>query len=303
MTDPLDSPSNHELIKEKIAIIQNSISKNEDPFKYQLNFSFHGIEISFHTESYQLWKNLKSYLPKNWLLSFKPKNKIFHHNVPASIKSIFDNEVSSLIKNIEKDSLKFSTQRDFTACLTQEHICHVMFEDMIDDGLHNFFRWYLSPKLIKYNKCMIHSSVVIDENSYAQVFLGPSGAGKTTITQLSRPKRVLSDDMNLFILDDNKIYARPGGVGGFYKPDVELDQKFTVKNIFWLKQSHQNYREEIPVITQHRHFLSSLANIPWKSLTSDKAEDYLRFCQKIVQITPLQNLYFSKDPDFFKNLS
>lgn len=298
MEESLLPPKNKSLLNRKVSLLENTQFHSRGC----LRFSFHGVSITFHTQSRELLSELENYIPDSWRISSSQCYEVFHHPIPEQFKPIFDDETSSIVESLKFKGEQISVQRDFIAKLKNYKKCYTIFHDKLDDGFHNFFRWYLSPKLIDLKKAMIHSSVVLNKFGKAEVFLGPSGAGKTTITSLSKPRKVLSDDMNLLQIENGKLYALAGGVGGLYKPDVDFDQKFEVENIFWLVQDSKTQIQELPPIVQSRHLLSSLANLPWNSISSEENYQILDLCKNILGFKPLKALHFTKASDFWRFL-
>ncbi len=292
--------------------LQNTLQKSKIEFLKKstfkcgkgesLIFSFHGIPISFHTSVPSLISLLKEYLPDAWVKnkSLSHSYKIFHQSPAQEIAQKFDNESSSDVFHF-KNSFKgceqiFAVQRDFVATLnTQERCYYCHFEPIIDDGLHNFFRWMLSPLLLDLSKAMLHAAALINEKEEAFLFLGPSGAGKTTMTEMGSPRLVLSDDMNLVSFENDKLFVSAGGVGGLYKPQVALDRKFEVKNLFWLNQAKENSIVELSPLQQVQFMLSSFANLPWKNFSKDEQEKAFNSAQAIINCMPLKQLNFTKE--------
>ena len=63
--------------------------------------------------------------------------------------------------------------------------------------IENYFRILFSYRLLECGGAMIHSACVVDDGG-AYLFVGTSGAGKSTIAKLSweTGRRILSDDLN-----------------------------------------------------------------------------------------------------------
>ena len=270
-----------------------------------LEFNFHSISIEFFSTSEKLIKDLKNYLPASWQKNFdenESTKKVFHSPPPSHLKEIFDDEESSdvfhHVFHPNKEENIFAVQRDFVASVdSYKTKYNCMFEGNIDDGLHNFFRWMLSPLLLKNSKAMLHAAALVDKNNNALLFLGPSGAGKTTITELGAPRLILSDDMNLIDFSSNELTCAAGGVGGLYKPQVALDSKFQIKNIFWLNQSKENSITQLPPLKQTQYVLSSFANLPWETFDNSTQTKVFDAAQTIVTAHNIQQLNFKKESE------
>jgi len=230
------------------------------------NFLFHGIPISFNTTSKSLYEELKNYIPKKWTtLEASTSSKTFHviyHQSPLQYQNFsmeeFCDEESSLTYLYKEE---FFIQRDFVAKKgPQQTMC--LFSNRIDDGFHNFFRWFLSPLLISESMAMLHCAAILSHDNKVNIFLGPSGAGKTTITKLAKDRFVLSDDMNLLGLGEKGLWCSAGGVGGLYKPQVPISSRYEIKNIYWLTKDKEVKTVEQRKITQNQQILLSFANLP-----------------------------------------
>ncbi|MCF8059996.1 MAG: phosphoenolpyruvate carboxykinase (ATP) [Bacteriovoracaceae bacterium] len=262
------------------------------------SFSFHSLPIKLYSNSSTFLDLVKNYIPKKWQsTSLRETNEIFHSPPSIKLKQIFDDEASSLVsEEFTEENINVIAQRDFVASNSKtDGSVKTIFPPEIDDGFHNFFRWYLSPKLIPHKKAMLHCSAVLDRFGKANLFLGPSGAGKTTITSLSEERITLSDDMNLIAIEDNQLVVYPGGVGGLYKPQVPINQSFSIANIYWLKQSDQDKAENLSKITQQRFLIASLANLNWKSFKPSFQEQILDLVDHVLKLKEIQLLEFKKD--------
>ena len=290
---------NNELTQDKINYL-NQFSGNEDlPC---VSFLFHGIEIELYSNNKVFLEQFKLYLPPSWLQApTQRKKKVFHFDLSNwDSKYPFDEEHSSLPHFQDG----YTIQRDFVAKEYIENdyvICS--FQAQLDDGLHNFFRWYLSPQLIPQKKAMIHSAAILSENEdEVLLFFGPSGAGKTTVTELSSPRKVLSDDMNVLHYDCGKILCSPGGVGGLYKPEVSIDKKYPVKSIYWLVQDQHFEIKEINKKEQFKLLLSSLANLPLGSIDKGFEEEILELSSQILSSQKIQAMHFPKSSEIWMQI-
>lgn len=293
---------NLQLFEKKIEYLQAQRSQNNQTF-YQLSFRFHEIEISFHSDNQDFIKELKEYIPSDWLTKTNPTaQSIFHFDVAHwSEAEPYDNEKSSLTHFHQG----YIIQRDFIAHYEKgSQTTYTAFEAKLDDGLHNFFRWYLSPQLLPLNKAMIHSSAILSKDEReAFLFFGPSGAGKTTITELASPRKILSDDMNVLHIENGQLFCSPGGVGGLYKPQVSLDRKYPVKSIFWLIQSDLYSTEKVAQIHQYKYLLATFANLPLGNIDITLEEQILAFADRITHLKEIENLYFPKRKDIWNQLN
>lgn len=294
----------NELQEKKIDLLKNT--SFSDTFLY--SFKFHGIAILLHTSSQHLIDALSNYIPTSWKIEqnedWLAAKIIYHQPPPENSLSFFCEESSSDVfyHSCDKNHL-FAIQRDFVAKIDKENDhYYCLFEPNIDDGFHNFFRWMLSPLLLDRKKAMLHCAALINRKKEAFLFLGPSGAGKTTITELGIPRPILSDDMNLIDFSKNKPFAYAGGVGGLYKPEVELDRSFPIKKMFWLNQETSNSIEDLTRLKQIQFMLASFANLPWQNFSYDSQELSFNCAEEIISALPLDLLNFKKEADIWKTI-
>ena len=285
------------------ALLDQKLKLLEDPnieIKAIVSFDFHGISINFHTSEAKLASELLAYLPPMWIKAQATRGiDIFHTNFPELGIDWVDESSS----DIHSPNPETAIQRDFAAQTNpKEKNCYVFFEGAIDDGLHNFMRWFLSPRLITSQKMILHSSALAcKKTSKAYLFLGPSGAGKTTVTSLGGERLVLSDDMNLLDFSDS-ITISPGGVGGLYKPQVSIDAGFDIDTAYWLVQSNSNSVKNVSLKIQSRYLLASMANMPWSSIDSSDSLDVLEVIEKVLSKLQIRELHFKKDSSFWELL-
>jgi len=285
---------NQSLALEKINYLKESSTLL--PHNY-LNFNFHSIPIKFHSNNDKFLIELKEYLPSEWLIDdSKDYNidckSVYHFDLRNWKHNIdFDDEVSSLTHQIEGHTI----QRDFVA-IKNEGATLCSFDAKLDDGAHNFFRWFLSPLLIQKNKLMIHSSAILSHDfNKAYLFFGPSGAGKTTISELAKPRKILSDDMNVLHLEKGELLCSAGGVGGLYKPQVPIDKKYKIENIFWLIQDKHSSISSSTKKEQFKYLLATCANLPLGNINKTLEDEILSLSESILHQKAIQKLHFPKE--------
>jgi hypothetical protein len=114
--------------------------------------------------------------------------------------------------------------------------------------------------LIHVHSMVIHSSCVAIQNNGAYLFLGQSGAGKTTTIKTLSEHTILGDDMNILSFHEGKWFVQAGAIGGqiVYK---KFDEKFELKKMFWLKKNSNLKLTPIPTEDAQLKLLGSAANL------------------------------------------
>lgn len=289
--------SNQDLLLIKKDYLKNFNSST----KYNIQFSFHDISIDFQSDSSFLIDEIKRFIPKSWSkYDTKTSYKLIHNSLPIS-QDKWDNEESSEVYSEENVAI----QRDFIANFDKNsNTSHAIFSPKICDGFFNYFRWFLSERLIADKKSILHCSALLDNKNRAHIFLGPSGAGKTTITELSSPRVILGDDMNLVkVTQDNRLKCSPGAVGGLYWPQVDLDESFPIAGFYWITQSkNENKLSTLSKTKQFQYLYSSIANIAWENSSEQFISDSWDFTQFVLNNYDIKNLHFKKDNSFWNIL-
>lgn len=274
---------NQELLKTKLLVLEGFKNKfNKADFNFSRSCNYHGIQITFKSNSPRLNISLEKLLPENWLIDQPGKFTVYlrdpsFYNYTHEFWSSESSQDCISLKNNQ-----VAIQRDFAAMVHDNEVFLVC-EDQVGDGFYNFLRWFLSEKLMEENKYVVHASCVLGNDHFAHLFLGHSGAGKTTITELSFPRMVLGDDMNLISIQDGGLMVEAGAIGGKFNSMIGYDKKVPIKSCYWLIQSPQNNIRKMNSIMAYQKLLASFANLNWPTLSSEKAETLMTFSSRAVE--------------------
>lgn len=294
--------SNLELFKAKEKIIQKMIQVKLSPSRiYEVSVNYHGLALNFISKNSHFIQQITGLVPTNWLVPKVASEFEIFFNSPLDFdlsEQFFSEEASQDCYSFEDNTSVI--QRDFTAKIFEKKVfvtCH----ESVSDGFYNFLRWFISERLIKINKYVLHCSAVLDGQNNAHLFLGHSGAGKTTTTFLSKPRLVLGDDMNIVSLNDlNQVVVEAGAIGGFFNSDVGYGNTFKVKAFYWLEKSDQVQLKRCSLIETQQKILASFANICWEYCSSDSTQAMLNVVNILSENVPFYNLNFKKDDSFWK---
>ncbi|MCP4912112.1 MAG: hypothetical protein GY909_03245 [Oligoflexia bacterium] len=302
---------NKELYKFKYELASKFLaeSKNIQVSNHALVINFHGIILNFVSDLENDIDLLKDFFPKDWHL-----NKSNEQTINISFQRALTKENSHIIwddepysecisENINEKLVCF--QRDFLAIERDSLNYHVYLLDFIDDGFYNFLRWLLPRKLPLSNKVLLHSSCIVKRNGKAVIFLGHSGAGKTTIAGLAGDRLCLGDDMNLFSWKDEStegFYISPGAVGGAITCEDNLSVRYPIEAIYWLHQAEENKVEPMESVQAAQKFISSCANLYWESAPTELVDSLFACALKVSNKIPFYNLYFKKNAEIWNEL-
>ena len=104
--------------------------------------------------------------------------------------------------------------------------------------IENYLRGLGPVFLLDKQGLQVHGSSVV-RNGRAYVFIGPSGAGKTTIALMSTAYTVLGDDQCALSLDDRGAMVRSLPRGGV-RPDMPTsDGEAPLARVLWLQQDRR----------------------------------------------------------------
>ena len=164
----------------------------------------------------------------------------------------------------------------------------------MEDGLNNFLRWFLPRRLLRKNKLVFHSSCVI-EGSSAKVFLGHSGAGKSTMVALREDRPHLSDDMNLIFKRDGKFYVSAGAIGGLFFDKVDYSKAYPISSFSWIVQSSNNQSTKLSNSKAYLKAMASVSNVFWDTLDDIKAKEIMNFIKELTITIDFYELEFQKN--------
>ncbi len=167
---------------------------------------------------------------------------------------------------------EFAIQRDFVGSIRGEEII-IYTPKNFDDGFFNAFRWFLPRYLLRQKNLVMHSSCLVDDKGFSHLFVGPSGAGKTTTVSRATSQLILGDDMILLSFVNGEIFAETPVLGQNPKFSGHAGRRFPLKGIYFLKQGDVVGKKEISPIEKTKLFLTSVLYPTWaQSTTSELAQ-------------------------------
>jgi hypothetical protein len=145
---------------------------------------------------------------------------------------------------------------------------------------------------------LVHSSCIVDGGS-AHLFSGESGAGKSTVADLSFPRMLLSDEATILKVEDTgiKVYDSPFRSD---HPSFGEDKSFPLASIDFLNQAPLVQRESLKGSESIMELMDKIFSwYPGPAYTLK----LIKLMKLTVMQVPVYNLYFKKDPTFWEMIS
>jgi hypothetical protein len=110
-----------------------------------------------------------------------------------------------------------------------------------NSAFENIFRVIVAYKLLSEGGMVLHSAGLAQDNN-AWLFIGRSGAGKSTISKLGEDSgmTILSDDMNAVILKDGAYHTEQLPFAGEHGQTAVTKGIFSVQGVYYLQKSAHN---------------------------------------------------------------
>jgi hypothetical protein len=142
---------------------------------------------------------------------------------------------------------------------------------------------------------MIHAAG-ISKNCKTYLFAGHSGAGKSTVSSLSKDALVLNDDLVIAMREEAgwRVYGTP-----FWNPTQvkPTNDSALLEKIYFLVQDTNVFVEPISFGSALAFLVSS---VPVLSTSPQLGDKLLARCASILSITPHYKLHFLQDETFWK---
>ncbi|WP_218091391.1 hypothetical protein [Paenibacillus solanacearum] len=144
---------------------------------------------------------------------------------------------------------------------------------------------------------LIHSSCLLEQER-AYLFAGHSGAGKSTVAQLSQPRPILSDEATIIKITENDVvvYNSP------FRSDTELPElpgTYPLTAIQILRQSPDNRRLRMGVMEGIQQLLQ---RVFYWAHHPEETKKVFRMCRLLAGKVPVYELYFQKNNTFWEEI-
>lgn len=164
---------------------------------------------------------------------------------------------------------------------------------------HALINLYSSWLIHEKRGLLVHSSCVV-QNGRAWMFAGQSGAGKSTVAELSEPRPVLSDEATfIYIEDDGRVTVYDSPFRSEMENPCELEQA-ELHGIHYIIQSKEV--ERVPV-SPGDGFILMLDKVFYWRHDEDETRNLFSLCKQIAHKVPSYQLYFQKNDTFWERIS
>jgi hypothetical protein len=159
----------------------------------------------------------------------------------------------------------------------------------------SFLRFIYVITLLKESGFLVHASSVI-QNDKGYLFPGKSGAGKTTITQLSPDATLLTDEISLV----KKVNGNFHLFGTPFWGDLQISGVNThtpVKSVYFPKKDDKTFKKSVGVLKTFEMLLPNVI-----SFGDDKeiTKQLFEICFDFANSVPGHELHFLPDPSFWR---
>ncbi len=168
--------------------------------------------------------------------------------------------------------------------------------DLFSQAVENVGRLLLATMLLRSGGLLFHSAAIVDEGQ-ARLFVGRSGAGKTTLSRMMRDRglTVTSDELNAVTFDESGrpiLWGTPfAGDFGPTRPDALGPHPLA--GIFLLEQAPENRTIQA---RGARAYGSLFAAAPFANAESALVPELETSLERFVGDVPVHILRFLKDP-------
>jgi len=160
----------------------------------------------------------------------------------------------------------------------------------LNDLLFSLSTWHH----VDQGRCVFHAAGVVHKD-FAHLFVGASGAGKSTVAAMSKI-------LGYRIIHDDHLVLYPDQVGNYLVTDMSLSiPGVPLKSIFFLNQDTTDRLVPLSALATTKGLLDGFLDIVGEHLLTDQMLRYaFAFSADIARRTPGYELHFRKAPEFWK---
>jgi hypothetical protein len=161
-------------------------------------------------------------------------------------------------------------------------------------ALDSLLRILLTVMLVPRRGFLLHAASVVRDGK-AHVFMGRSGAGKSTVASLSPQGSVLTDEISLLRYRDGAWRAHGTPFWGEFRA-AGMNCDFPIAGIYWLTQDREDRAEPLSAKEMLR---ATLPCVLFFTRESHANQALLQILLGLVQQVPCYRLRFRRAPDFW----
>ncbi|WP_430786397.1 hypothetical protein VBD025_13700 [Virgibacillus flavescens] len=169
---------------------------------------------------------------------------------------------------------------------------------MFYDGLalkHALMNLY-SSFIIHHNwGLLVHSSCVV-ENGNAHIFCGISGAGKSTVAELSMPRQILSDEATILKITDQEITV----FNSPFRSEIKALGQQQTAPIQSIELLYQSLRNKQLRLKKTEALLELIDKVFYWSYKEEDTIKVFRLLMQLVNNVSVNRLHFRKDDTFWE---
>lgn len=273
-----------------------------------INTHYHGVRVKFQLEDEEIHDEIVKNLPVQWILDSSDMEsdlEVIWHNSRNWCSDIiqFEEDANPDYRFDKIDRKLVIFQRDLVAVHLSKAKWLVCTNPAFLDGVVNFFRLVLPGYLLEKDSLVLHSNCVLGHDENVHIFLGESGAGKSTTAGLSGDRLVLGDDINIVTLSNDGLFAESSLLGGDARFKAPFDKRYPVGGFYWLCQDINSWFSAIDKATFVKRMMMSVilwTGNPDITIVNQKV---LSLIDKISKNTVFYNMGFSRTSgDFYQKI-
>lgn len=227
------------------------------------------------------------------------KEKISEPHIQILLKDGYGTHLTDYHVEIQKVAGKITFKRaDYLIESTPDYTSatiHVHDELALKHALMNLYSSYI----VYHNwGLLIHSSCAI-QNGKAHIFVGHSGAGKSTAARLSDPRELLSDEATIVKISEDEITVFDSP----FRSELQstgYQQPSPLAGIHLLHQAEANRLEKM---RKPDALLSLMDKVFYWSHDPVETQRIMGLLRTLVEKVPVYDLHFRKDPTFWELIS
>lgn len=238
-----------------------------------------------------LLAQFKSVQPERW--------DEFLPDLYITIQSGYGKPLNHMEVRVSKERGRIYYERDDYWLETDEHYRRALLKVHDHFSLKHALMTIYSAFIVHHRwGMMIHSSCIVDDGK-AFLFAGYSGAGKSTVAMLSKPRVILSDEASLVRIEDDGVYVYDSPFRSDIAPEFDA-KPLPLAGVHILEQATHIERNRIQ---SSEAMIRLMDKIFYWAVEPAETIKILSMCGKLVELVPTYNLLFQKNDLFWERIS